>query len=177
MTTVDAGDLPALLALAEAAGGVHRLSLTKFRVLDIVCAEHGARMAQVIGTPQGRVLVADTRDIWQDHSGAVVSVPEGERGTQAGRALDGSRITRRKGGRCVALLLADADPQYRVACLARCGTVTVWPAWIGAQLDKGRARVRISHADPGSLPHGADTQTEIDEAVRRAKAARVGEAE
>lgn len=148
MTAVDPADLPALLRLAEAAGGVHRLKLSRFRLLDIVCAEHGTRMAQVIGTPDGPVLLAETRELWQPTpASGEVSVPAGAVDTLTpGQGPNpGAGIVRQRTGVPVAVLLDDVDPRYTVECWRRCGRVDVWPAWIDAQRADGVKRARVSH--------------------------------
>ena len=146
MTAVDPGDVPGLLRLAQAAGGVHRLRLSRFRLLDIACAEHDTRMAQVIGTPDGPVLLAETREAYQDYEHAPkVSIPAGEMGTRVDGPNPAAGIIRWRTGVLVAVALSTADPMYDVECWRRCGHVVVWPAWIDAQLAEGRRRVLVSH--------------------------------
>jgi hypothetical protein len=155
---VPAENLPALQRLAQAVGGPRRLrgQLSKYRKLDIVCAEHDKRMAQVIRTPSGDVLLARTRMVvGADHDGNQIDQPTGEiDGAHARQDFDVNVTLRAETGRLVGLVLADLDLTdaqngegfVPLTTYARCGRYDLYPGEVMALLEQGKTRVRVSHS-------------------------------
>ncbi len=133
----------ALETLIGNLGGPQRFSTQKRRytTLTIVCPHH-KRVAEVVSTQDGPVLLARTKHVQQGST----SQPEAElMEGLANPALNVEDPLRGVSGRQVILALDVADPMYTIEATAKCGRVSLTVFQIRSALQSGDTRILLDH--------------------------------
>lgn len=141
--SIDRSGQAALETLIANLGGPQRFSTQKRRYtkLTIVCPHHN-RVAEVIATQDGPVLLARTKHVQQGD----ISQPEAELTEGlADPALKVEDPLRGISGQQLILAISSAEPDYPIEAAARCGRVSMTVAQIMTTLESGDTRTILDH--------------------------------
>lgn len=132
-----------LRQLVAKVGGPRRFATTKHKYVAVTyaCEEHHRKVAEVIRTPLGPVVVARTMHIYQEGG---IHQPEAELGEGlALPAFDVDKPLRGRSAQDTVWALDKLDDTYTIAATSRCGQVHLRSYRIVREVPTDNIRVRV----------------------------------